>query len=108
MVGAFEDVPEAGCHEAQRGLVPARIEMHDAGIAVKLERADGAVGGRKRSAVETFSAQPIETRMDRELRMRRRRSGIQQHVEQLLVPVELEIGRERRRFEVRAAPPRRT
>ena len=26
VVGAFEDVPEAGHHETQRGLVPARIE----------------------------------------------------------------------------------
>ena len=38
MVGAFENVPEAGRDETQRGLVPARIEAHQAGIAVKLER----------------------------------------------------------------------
>ena len=30
--------------EAQRGLVPARIEPHEARIAVELEGADGAAG----------------------------------------------------------------
>ena len=39
MVGAFEDVPEARHDEAQRRLMPARIETHQARIAVELERA---------------------------------------------------------------------
>ena len=53
-VDALDDVPEARLHEAQRGLIPAWIEPHEPGIAVELEGADGAAGGRERNAVETF------------------------------------------------------
>src|SRR5215831_16643862 len=50
VVGAFENVPEAGLDKAQRGLVPTGIEAHETGIALELERARGA----EAHAVETF------------------------------------------------------
>ncbi len=43
MVGAVENVPEALDHEPQHRLVPARVEIDEAGGAVKLEGAYGAV-----------------------------------------------------------------
>ncbi len=42
VVGAVEDVPEAFHHEAQHRLVPARIEIDEAGGAVEVEGAHGA------------------------------------------------------------------
>ena len=39
VVGAVEDVEEAGLDEAQRRLVPARVEPHEARIAVEFESA---------------------------------------------------------------------
>ena len=41
VVDALEDVPEARDDEAQRRLMPARIEPHEAGVAVELEGAHG-------------------------------------------------------------------
>ena len=38
-----EDMPEAGDDETARRLVPTRIELHQPGIAVKLERARGCL-----------------------------------------------------------------
>ena len=43
VVGAVEDVLVPGGDEARRGLVPARIERHQAGIAAQLERPLGAL-----------------------------------------------------------------
>ena len=43
VVGAVENVPEAGHDKTQRGLVPSGIEAHQAGIAPELERAHGTV-----------------------------------------------------------------
>ena len=52
MIGAVEDVEEPELHELQRRLVPARIELHQPGIAVELEaRGRAPPGGRKRSTV---------------------------------------------------------
>src|SRR5262249_35578845 len=53
-IAAFEDVPEPGHDEGHRSVVPARIEAHQARIAVKLDGRAVPSGGRKRNAVETF------------------------------------------------------
>ena len=42
MIRAVEDVQESELHEAPRGLVPSRVEPHEAGIARELEHAFGA------------------------------------------------------------------
>ena len=47
VIDAVEDVEEAVLDESQRRLVPARIELHDAGIAVHVERALGAAGRKE-------------------------------------------------------------
>ena len=57
VIGAFEDVPEAGHDEAQCGVVPARIEAHEAGIAVEFECANGACGRQEAQRRGDFAAQ---------------------------------------------------
>src|SRR5262245_55151302 len=54
VVGAVENVPEAGHDKTQRGLVPPGIEAHRAGIARSSNARMAPPGGRKRNAVETF------------------------------------------------------
>ena len=39
MIGAVENVEEALAREQEERLVPPRIEMHDAGVGVHVERA---------------------------------------------------------------------
>ena len=101
MVGAVEDVPEAGHDEAQRRLVPARIELHEAGIAVELERADGAAGRQEAQRRRDLAAEPVDARMDREFGAVGADRIFEQHVEQLLVPVEVEVVGEPRPCDVR-------
>src|SRR2546430_10483237 len=59
-------MPEAGHDKAQRGLVPTGIEAHEAGIAVDLERARGAVGGQEAQCRGDFLAEPVDAQPDRE------------------------------------------
>src|SRR5262249_35557347 len=44
MIDALDDVPEAGHDKTQRGLMPARVELHEPRVAVEFERARRAVG----------------------------------------------------------------
>ena len=77
VVGALEDVPEARLDEAQRGLVPARIETHEArDRRGTRRRARRRPGGRKRNAVETFCPSRSTRGSDRELRNGRSGSDI--------------------------------
>ena len=59
-------------------------------------------GGRKRNAVETVLPEPVDSRIDRELGLVGADGIFQEHVEQLLVPVEIEIVRKRRSGDVGA------
>ena len=95
-------MPEAGHQEALRRLVPARIEMEKARIAMEFEIARSA--GRRHEAQIRRDPQAIavDARMDRELRDLRLDRIFQQHVEQLLIPVELEIVGHSRPEQVRA------
>ena len=101
VVDALDDVPEARLHEAQRGLIPAWIEPHEPGIAVELEGADGAARRQKAQRGGDVLPEPVHSRIDRELGLVGR-MGYSEHVEQLLVPVEIEIVRKRRSGDVGA------
>ena len=63
MVGAVEDVLEAHRHEPERGLVPARVEHHDAGVAPQLERPLGPA--RREEAEDGDDPQAIRSKLGR-------------------------------------------
>ncbi len=104
MVRALEDVPKTRDHEAQRRLMPARIEMHQAGIALELEGPNGAAGRQETQRRRHLMAEAVDARMDRELRAVGPNWIFQQHVEQLLVPVEIEVVRDTRTRHMGARP----
>ena len=91
MVGAFENVPEAGLDKAQRGLVPTGIEAYQAGVAVEFERARGAAGRQEAQCRGDFLAEPVDAQTDRELGTVGLDRIFEQDIEQLLVPVQLQI-----------------
>jgi len=66
VVGAVENVPEAGHDKTQRGLVPPGIEAHQAGIALELERARGADGRQEAQCRGDFLPEPVDAQADRE------------------------------------------
>ena len=77
VVDALEDVPEARDDEAQRRLVPARIELaRGRDRRGTRRRASAPPGGRKRSAVVTRCAEAVDARMDRRTRSGRSGSDI--------------------------------
>jgi hypothetical protein len=96
VIGAFENVPEARYHEAQRGLMPARIEMHEAGIAIEFEGPNGTAWRQEAQRRRHVVAETIEARVDRECRAVGPDRIFEQHVKQLLVPVEVEVVRDAR------------
>ena len=93
VVGAFKDVPNARLHEVPRRLVPARVEVHEARVAVQFVGALFAALGQIAQANCHTQTHAREVRLDGEARCRssrRRRDGqLQLHVQPLLVPVEL-------------------
>ena len=96
-----------GDDEPQRRLMPARIEAHEAGIAVELEGAHGAAGRQEAQGRRDPLAEAVDARMDGEGGALRRDRIFEQHVEQLLVPVEVELVGEPRALARARAPPRR-
>ena len=105
MVGAFENVPEAGHDKEQRGLVPTGVEAHEAGIAVEFERARGAVGRQEAQCRGDFLAEPVDAHADREFGTVGLDRAFEQDIEQLLVPVELQILGKPGSFHVRTRLP---
>ena len=102
MVGAVQDVPEPGHDKTQSGVVPARIEPNQAGIAMKLECARDAVGRHEAQRGGHLLTKAVDARVDGEFGMRGADRVFEQDIEQLLVPVELQIVREPRPLHVRA------
>ena len=100
MIDAFQNVPEAGNHEPPCRLMPARIEFDTARIAVKFEGAGFNARRQKAQRGGNLEPQPVDARVDRELRAGGLNRIFQQHVEQLLVPVEIEIVRQRRALDI--------
>ena len=65
VVGPAEDVPEAELNEPQGGLVPARIEAHQAQVPGILEGAHGAARRQESQHRHRPQAEPREPRVDR-------------------------------------------
>src|ERR1700747_3392388 len=86
MVRSVEDVKESQVNKVQRGLMPPRIEMHQTGIAVKLERANFATGRNKSQNRNDAQAQTCKPRLNRKTRALRLNRANEQHVQQRLVP----------------------
>ena len=63
VVDALEDVPEARDEEAQRRLMPARIEAHEAGVAVQLEGAHVAARRQETQGRRHPLAEAVDARM---------------------------------------------
>ena len=104
MIDAVEDVVEAEPHEAQRGLVPARIERDEPGIADELERALGLTRRLEPQHGHDAEAEAREPRIDREPRLIRRDRVVERDVEQRLVPRQRGVGRQRRAAQCARAP----
>ena len=68
-----------------------RIEGHQARIAVKLERARGAFGRKEAQRRGDVLAEPVDTHADGELGTVGLDRVFEQDIEQLLVPVEVQI-----------------
>src|SRR5262249_33054548 len=80
---------------------PPGIEAHEAGIAVELERARGAVGRQEAQCRGDFLAEPVDAQADREFGTVGLDRIFEQDVEQLLVPIKLQTVGEPRPFHVR-------
>src|SRR3954462_5304553 len=100
MVGAFEDVPEPRYDETQRRLMPARVEIHTPDIAVKLECAGVAVRWHEAQRGRDLAAKPVDAEFNRELGAIGLDRIFEQHVEELLSPIELQRRIKLRSFEM--------
>jgi hypothetical protein len=100
MVSALEDMPEPRYDETQRRLMPARVEIHTPDVAVKLERPGVAIGRHETECGRHLAAEPIDAKFNRELGTIGLDRILEQHVEELLGPIELQARIERRPFEV--------
>src|SRR5215470_7408679 len=89
-------MPEALDHEAQHRLMPVRIEIDEARRSVELEGAHRAVRRHETQRSVDGAAEPIDAQVDGELRTVRPDRIFEQHIQQLLAPVEIEIVGERR------------
>ncbi len=69
VIGAVEDVEEALAREQVERLVPARIEMHDAGVGVDVEGALGLAGLQEPQHDVDLQAEARQARADREVRL---------------------------------------
>ena len=92
MVGAVEDVLEAHRHEPERGLVPARVEADDAGVAAQLERPLGPARGEEPQDGDDPQAHPLEARADREVGPVGLDVVVEEDVEHRLLPHDLGVG----------------
>src|SRR5258708_12167060 len=64
MIGAVENMEKTQVHEAHGRLMPARIEVYQAGIAVEFECANSASGRQKPKNGDYTKAQARKTRVD--------------------------------------------
>ena len=96
MIGAVENVLEALHEEPEQRLVPTRIERDDAGVAFDLEHALDAARAEEAHGVDDAHAEPLRARPNREQRARRLDRRFELHVEQRLLPRQLDAGRQRR------------
>ena len=74
VIHAAQDVEEPVHDEAPRRLEPARIQRHDARVAVELERALGSARGQQSKRGRGSQAGRFEPRLDRQARRGRSRA----------------------------------
>ena len=86
MIGAVENVEEAFAREQVERLVPARIEMDDAGVGVHVEGALGLARLQEAQHDVDLQPEPRQARANREVRLIRRDRVLEHHVEHALVP----------------------
>src|SRR5258708_19552512 len=65
VIDAFENVPKAGYDEAQRGLVPARIETQKPRIAMEFKRARLTTRRHETQRRRNIASEPPDAGMDR-------------------------------------------
>ena len=106
VVGAVEDVLEAHRHEPERGLVPARVEADDAGVAAQLERPLGPARRKEPEDGDDPQPHPLEARADGEVGLVRLDVVVEEDVEHRLLPDDLGVGGQQRALDVgeRALP----
>ena len=100
MVGAVEDVLEAHRHEPERGLVPARVEADDPGVAPQLERPLGPARRQEPQDGDDPQAHPLEARADREVGPVGLDVVVEEDVEHRLLPDDLGVGGQQRALDV--------
>src|SRR5581483_8125267 len=91
VIGAVEDMEESSLDEAEGGLIPARVEADQAGVAGKFEAADRAVGQDIAQNGDDAKAEAAENGVDREIRGRRLDGIFEQHVHERLVPDDIGV-----------------
>ncbi len=101
MVGAVENVEKTQVHEAHCRLVPPRIEVDEARIAVEFERANSAAGRQKSKNYDHAQAQPRKRWVNGKLGLFRLDRVLEQHAEHGLIPIDVRIVRKRRPGDVR-------
>ena len=100
MVHAFEDVFKAHDDEAQRRLVPARVEFNEPRIAEIVESPLAAIGQDEAQHRGGLVRQRAELRVNREIGIRRLDRIAHQHIEHALAPEQVDFVAERRRVDV--------
>src|SRR5215472_9992317 len=100
MIGAIEYVKKTEVNKVQRGLIPAGIETNQAGIAVEFERPDLAAGRNEAKNGDDAQPQAPKAWLNGETRTLRLYRGVEQHVQQRLVPSYVRGIRQRRASDV--------
>src|SRR5437660_10823657 len=88
MVGAVENVEKTQVDKSQSGLVPARVEADEIGIASEFESANFAAGREKPKDGYDAQTQPRERRMNGKTGLLRLNWVFERHVEHGLVPID--------------------
>src|SRR5258705_13661947 len=86
MVGTVENMVKARFDEPQRGLMPARIEPDQSGVAVEFESANRTAGRQKAQRDDDLQSQPLQLRAYRKVGAAGIDRVLEHHIEQTLVP----------------------
>src|SRR5690242_13142868 len=100
MVGAVENVKKTKLNKIQRSLIPAGIKSHQTGIAVEFERANCAARRSEAKNGDDPQTQARKPRLNAKTRTIRLNRGIEQNVQQSLVPRYVSGFRQRRAGDV--------
>src|SRR5512134_3522494 len=101
MICTAEDVLEALDEESQHRLMPPRIERDDAGVAFELKHALDAARAEEAHGVDDAPAETLGVSAQREQRVLGLDRRLELHVEQRLLPWQIQTGRQRLGIELR-------